>query len=113
MVLITDEIYSDICFDETQIAISAFDSNPSDSETVILTGGLSKVNSSLFHTVHIGLIWETDLLCRWLARGLRYFPSLPCRRNHPQDDSRVRFGMLVCCLGTGPTSGGKGLFNLS
>ncbi len=41
--LITDEIYSDICFDETQIGISAFDSNTDDSETVILTGGLSKV----------------------------------------------------------------------
>lgn len=43
IVLITDEIYSDICFDETQNAISAFDSNPEESETVIMTGGLSKV----------------------------------------------------------------------
>ncbi|KZF21947.1 PLP-dependent transferase [Xylona heveae TC161] len=44
--LITDEIYSDICFDETQKAISAFDSKSNDSETVILTGGLSKTYSA-------------------------------------------------------------------
>lgn len=41
--LITDEIYSDICFDEAQKGTSAFDSSTDDSETVILTGGLSKV----------------------------------------------------------------------
>ncbi|KAL2850661.1 pyridoxal phosphate-dependent transferase [Aspergillus pseudoustus] len=44
--LITDEIYSDICFDEAQKGISAFDSNTDDSETVILTGGLSKTYSA-------------------------------------------------------------------
>jgi aspartate/methionine/tyrosine aminotransferase len=43
IVLITDEIYSDICFDESQKTVSAFDSSPDASETVILTGGLSKV----------------------------------------------------------------------
>ncbi|KAL4893100.1 pyridoxal phosphate-dependent transferase [Aspergillus ambiguus] len=46
IVLITDEIYSDICFDETQKTISAFDSNLDESETVILTGGLSKTYSA-------------------------------------------------------------------
>ncbi|CEL03125.1 hypothetical protein ASPCAL04282 [Aspergillus calidoustus] len=44
--LITDEIYSDICFDDAQKRISAFDRNADDSETVILTGGLSKTYSA-------------------------------------------------------------------
>ncbi|GAB1213419.1 hypothetical protein ATERTT37_002568 [Aspergillus terreus] len=46
IVLITDEIYSDICFDESQKTVSAFDSSPDASETVILTGGLSKTYSA-------------------------------------------------------------------
>ncbi|KAE8370238.1 pyridoxal phosphate-dependent transferase [Aspergillus caelatus] len=46
IVLITDEIYSDICFDESQKGTSAFDSSNDDTETVILTGGLSKTYSA-------------------------------------------------------------------
>ncbi|KAJ5387191.1 pyridoxal phosphate-dependent transferase [Penicillium cosmopolitanum] len=46
IILITDEIYSDICFDESQKGISPFDSTTDDSETVILTGGLSKTYSA-------------------------------------------------------------------
>ncbi|GKZ19415.1 hypothetical protein AbraIFM66951_011025 [Aspergillus brasiliensis] len=46
IVLITDEIYSDICYDESQKEISAFDSSKDDNETVILTGGLSKTYSA-------------------------------------------------------------------
>lgn len=46
IILITDEIYSDICFDESQKGISPFDSTTDDSETVILTSGLSKVSEN-------------------------------------------------------------------
>lgn len=42
--LISDEIYSDICFDERDIGVSAFRSQSARTCPVIMTGGLSKVS---------------------------------------------------------------------
>ena len=42
--LISDEIYSDLCFNAGDVGISAFRSNPINSAPVVMTGGLSKVS---------------------------------------------------------------------
>lgn len=43
IILISDEIYSDICFNTGDAEVSAFGSAFGDTGTVIMTGGLSKV----------------------------------------------------------------------
>lgn len=43
IILISDEIYSDLCFDPSSVQNSAFTSNCEDAGIVIMTGGLSKV----------------------------------------------------------------------
>jgi aspartate aminotransferase len=45
ILLITDEIYSDLCFDPVAVKLSAFTSSPEVDTTIIMTGGLSKVGS--------------------------------------------------------------------
>jgi aspartate/methionine/tyrosine aminotransferase len=46
IILISDEIYSDLCYDPSAIKSSAFTSTPKNDGTVIMTGGLSKVSFS-------------------------------------------------------------------
>ncbi|KAJ6172191.1 plp-dependent transferase [Penicillium chermesinum] len=46
IILISDEIYSDICFDADDVKVSAFGSAYGNDGTVIMTGGLSKTYSA-------------------------------------------------------------------
>ena len=46
IILISDEIYSDLCFNPSATSVSGFDGSTDESANVILTGGLSKVSKS-------------------------------------------------------------------
>lgn len=45
ILLVTDDIYSDLCFDPMAVKLSTFTSSPEVNTTIIMTGGLSKVGS--------------------------------------------------------------------
>lgn len=103
--LISDEIYSDITFDE-ESRTSPCTMENFESARMILTGGLSKVRcqSQWRRYPKTSLTYSTDILCWGLADRLCCLPKHRIRDDRPECHPCIRFRVLVCCLSSGSRS---------
>ncbi|KAJ5988358.1 pyridoxal phosphate-dependent transferase [Penicillium waksmanii] len=98
IILITDEIYSDICFDESQKGISAFDSATDDPETVILSGGLSKTYSAGGWRVGYAIFPRRNKEISSARQSLNMLPNAGLRHPHRPNShpSKLSLRVKIC-----------------